>query len=62
PVLTDDPTLPEASATGYVAYPDIHPVIEMVNLIEAMRSYDANVTPFNTHRGIDSKTLVILNS
>ncbi|MCT7909853.1 flagellar basal body rod protein FlgC [Arcobacter lacus] len=62
PVLKYDPTHPDADEKGYVAYPDINPVIEMVNLIEAMRSYEANVTSFNTHRGIDSKTLEILNS
>lgn len=62
PVLKYDPTHPDANEKGYVAYPDINPVIEMVNLIEAMRSYEANVTSFNTHRGIDSKTLEILNS
>ena len=49
-----------ANEKGYVAYPDINPVIEMVDLIEAMRSYEANVTAFNTHRGIDTKTLDIL--
>ena len=62
PVLKYDPTHPDANEKGYVAYPDINPVIEMVDLIEAMRSYEANVTSFNTHRGIDSKTLEILNS
>ena len=62
PVLKYDPTHPDADEKGYVAYPDINPVIEMVNLIEAMRSYEATVTSFNTHRGIDSKTLEILNS
>ena len=62
PVLKYDPTHPDANEKGHVAYPDINPVIEMVNLIEAMRSYEANVTSFNTHRGIDSKTLEILNS
>jgi flagellar basal-body rod protein FlgC len=46
---------------GYVAYPDINPVIEMVDLIEATRSYEANLASFNTHKNIDSKTLDILN-
>ncbi|AXX85440.1 MULTISPECIES: flagellar basal body rod protein FlgC [Arcobacteraceae] len=61
PVLRYDPTHPDANEKGYVAYPDINPVVEMVDLIEAMRSYEANVTAFNTHRGIDTKTLDILN-
>lgn len=62
PVLRYDPTHPDANEKGYVAYPDINPVVEMVNLIEAMRSYEANVTSFNTHRSIDTKTLDILNT
>jgi len=60
PVLRFEPTHPDANEEGYVAYPDINPVIEMVDLIEAMRSYEANVASFNTHKNIDSKTLDIL--
>ena len=61
PVMKYDPTHPDANEQGYVAYPDINPVIEMVDLIEAMRSYEANVASFNAHKNIDSKTLDILN-
>lgn len=60
PVMRFEPTHPDANEEGYVAYPDINPVIEMVDLIEAMRSYEANVASFNTHKNIDSKTLEIL--
>ena len=62
PRMIYDPTHPDANEQGYVAYPDINPVIEMVDLIEAMRSYEANVSSFNTHKNIDSKTLDILNA
>lgn len=61
PVLRYEPNHPDANEEGYVAYPDINPVVEMVDLIEAMRSYEANVAAFNTHKNIDSKTLDILN-
>ena len=61
PVMRYEPAHPDANEQGYVAYPDINPVIEMVDLIEAMRSYEANVASFNTHKNIDSKTLDILN-
>lgn len=61
PVMKYEPTHPDANEQGYVAYPDINPVIEMVDLIEAMRSYEANVASFNAHKNIDSKTLDILN-
>lgn len=60
PILKFEPTHPDANEEGYVAYPDINPVVEMVDLIEAMRSYEANVASFNTHKNIDSKTLDIL--
>ena len=60
PVLRFEPTHPDANEEGYVAYPDINPVVEMVDLIEAMRSYEANVASFNTHKNIDTKTLDIL--
>lgn len=60
PVLRFEPNHPDANEEGYVAYPDINPVVEMVDLIEAMRSYEANVASFNTHKNIDSKTLGIL--
>jgi flagellar basal-body rod protein FlgC len=61
PVMRYEPAHPDANEQGYVAYPDINPVIEMVDLIEAMRSYEANVASFNAHKNIDSKTLDILN-
>jgi flagellar basal-body rod protein FlgC len=61
-VLRFEPSHPDANEDGYVAYPDINPVIEMVDLIEAMRSYEANVATFNTHKNIDSKTLDILKA
>ena len=62
PVLRFEPSHPDANDEGYVAYPDINPVIEMVDLIEATRSYEANVAAFNTHKNIDTKTLDILKA
>ncbi|NLW47803.1 MAG: flagellar basal body rod protein FlgC [Firmicutes bacterium] len=48
PRLVYDPSHPDANTEGYVLYPDINPVVEMVNLISASRSYEANVTAFNS--------------
>jgi len=62
PVMKYEPSHPDANEDGYVAYPNINPVVEMVDLIEAMRSYEANVATFNTHKNIDSKTLEILKA
>lgn len=60
PIMKFEPGHPDANKDGYVAYPNINPVIEMVDLIEAMRSYEANVTAFTAHKNIDTKTLGIL--
>ena len=55
-----EPNHPDSNKDGYVAYPNINPVIEMVDLIEAMRSYEANVSAFKTQKQLDSQTLEIL--
>ncbi len=60
PVMKFEPNHPDANNDGYVAYPNINPVIEMVDLIEAMRSYESNVAAFQTQKTMDTKTLDIL--
>ncbi len=52
PRMVYDPSHPDADDEGYVYYPDINPVSEMVNLITASRSYEANVTAFNAAKDI----------
>lgn len=60
PMMKYEPNHPDANKDGYVAYPNINPVIEMVDLIEAMRSYEANVSAFKSQKDIDTKTLDII--
>ena len=48
PKMKYDPSHPDADANGYVAYPNINPVIEMADLVEATRSYQANVAAFES--------------
>lgn len=38
-----DPQHPDADKEGYVLYPNINPVLEMVDMIDATRAYEANV-------------------
>ena len=38
------PNHPLADEAGYVKYPNVDPIIEQINAIEAARSYDANIT------------------
>ncbi len=42
PVMRFDPGHPDADAQGYVAFPNLNPVTEMVDLMGAVRSYQAN--------------------
>jgi flagellar basal-body rod protein FlgC len=49
----------DANSEGYVAYPDINPMVEMANLIEAQRAYESNVTAINTTKAMATKTLEI---
>jgi flagellar basal-body rod protein FlgC len=44
PITKFDPGHPDADEEGYVALPNINVVEEMVNMISASRSYEANVT------------------
>jgi len=44
PKMVFDPTHPDADEAGYVAMPNINIVEEMVDMISASRSYEANVT------------------
>lgn len=60
PMMKYEPEHPDANKDGYVAYPNINPVIEMVDLIEAMRSYEANVSAFKSQKEMDTKTLDII--
>ncbi|MFB9329693.1 flagellar basal body rod protein FlgC [Paenibacillus aurantiacus] len=54
-----DPTNPDADANGYVQMPNVDIAKEMVDMITASRSYEANVTALNTTKAMFSKALEI---
>ncbi|MCL4872442.1 flagellar basal body rod protein FlgC [bacterium] len=54
-----DPAHPDAGRDGYVAFPNINVAEEMVNMIAASRSYEANVTAFKATRDMALKALEI---
>ncbi|TWT03689.1 flagellar basal body rod protein FlgC [Planomicrobium sp. CPCC 101079] len=56
---TYDPTNPDANAEGYVLSSNVDPVKEMVDLMSATRSYEANVTALNASKGMFMKALEI---
>jgi flagellar basal-body rod protein FlgC len=45
---------------GYVFYPNVNPLVEMVNMIDATRAYEANVTAFEATKGINAAALRLL--
>ncbi|RUO56791.1 MULTISPECIES: flagellar basal body rod protein FlgC [Pseudidiomarina] len=59
PRMEYKPGHPLANDEGYVAMPNVDPVAEMVNMISASRSYQANVEVMNTNKDLLMRTLTI---
>ena len=59
PRLVYDPGHPDAGPDGYVAYPNVDPLVEMVNLLAATRAYEANVAVFSAARTLALRALEI---
>ncbi|MCL2058757.1 MAG: flagellar basal body rod protein FlgC [Oscillospiraceae bacterium] len=57
--LVYEPGHPDANADGYVSLPNVDVVTEMINMISASRSYEANVTSINTTKSLANKALEI---
>ncbi len=57
--LVYNPTNPAANAQGYVAYPNVHLATEMVDMIAASRSYQADATAFQAAQSLDVKALTL---
>ena len=56
-IMKYDPSHPDADENGYVSYPNVNIITEMTNLIDASRSYEANITAFDTSKAIALKGL-----
>ena len=59
PKLVLQPGHPDANEDGMVAYPNVNTMEEMVNLVTASRTYEANVTAINVSRNMMNKALEI---
>ncbi|WP_047981275.1 flagellar basal body rod protein FlgC [Ornithinibacillus contaminans] len=57
--LSYDPTHPDANEAGYVQLPNVDPLKEMVDLMSATRSYEANITALNASKSMLMKALEI---
>lgn len=54
-----DPSHPDADENGYVTYPNVNVITEMTDLIDASRSYEANITSFNATKTMLTKGLEV---
>jgi len=60
--LKYDPSSPLSDKNGYVKLPNVDPIKEMVDMISAMRSYEANLTAFNTYKNSILNAVEILRA
>lgn len=58
-MMSYDPAHPDADENGYVTYPNVNIVTEMTNMIDAQRSYEANVTALASTKSMIAKALTI---
>jgi flagellar basal-body rod protein FlgC len=62
PLKRYDPGHPDADASGYVSYPDINPLTEMVDLMGATRAYGLNSSAVQAEKGMITSALDIAKS
>lgn len=62
PLKRFDPGHPDAAADGFVDYPDINPLTEMVDLMGATRSYGMNASAVQAEKGMLTNSLDLLKS
>ncbi len=62
PKMVYDPNNPLANKKGYVAYPNINPVVEMTDLIDAMRTYQANASVIDSAKQTVQAALGVLRA
>ncbi len=62
PLMKYEPGHPDADANGYVAYPNINPVVEMADLVEATRAYQANVAAYESVKSMANSIIQNMQS
>lgn len=55
-----DPTHPAADAEGYVLMPNVNPIVEMMDMREARRGYEANMNVVEASKAMLSQTINLL--
>lgn len=62
PVMRYEPGSPDANKDGYVAYPAINPVTEMVDLMGAVRAYQMNASAVGAAKQMIQQSIDILKT
>ena len=57
-----EPGHPSADANGYVKYPNVNSLVEMTDMREAQRSYEANLNVIGATRRMIQRTIDILRA
>ncbi len=60
PLRRYEPGHPDADANGYVSFPDINPMTEMVDLMGATRSYGLNASAIQAEKGMLQNSIDLL--
>lgn len=60
--IKHDPSNPAADAQGNVKFPNVNPLVEMTDMRDAQRSYEANLNIIHATRTMIQRTLDILKS
>jgi flagellar basal-body rod protein FlgC len=60
PVVRYEPGHPDANASGFVAYPNINPIQEMVDMMGAVRAYQLNASAVTAAKQMIQQSLEIL--
>ena len=55
-----EPNNPQADKDGFVMYPNVNPVVEMIDMREARRGYEANLNVIEASKAMFSDTLNVL--
>jgi flagellar basal-body rod protein FlgC len=56
-----EPGHPDADASGYVTYPNVNPVMEMTDLLSAVRAYQLNAAAVQATKNMIQQSLQILS-
>ena len=57
-----EPAHPHADENGYVAYPNVNPAVEMVDMVGIQRSYEANISSIRASRSMIDQTIEMLRT